>query len=473
MKHLILKLAVALSLLGAGLATGQAQIVPMAQWQAQADRSVAQGKDPIPGPRNCFWRRGPYSADPYLNLAYPDANTMYWGAIFTVPTGAQLRLEGRFPHARYASLISYDAAGVPIESVADYLWKPQNGASNPFIEGADRRQTGRSYRLQIVDGPRPQGQVEGRHLAGQTREQLHAPKYGPAPGQQAVLYRIYVGDQGLDETAGAGLPEAVLTLADGKELRGPEACQALRTGQALQLDPAALAIPMPQYYKLLEAAKKVDPANPFYPAAPEPIWYQQLDRDALYGIFEGRQPNADARKSEGGFYPNPDNQYIRTILSRKLGTVFMLRAKAPTTPRTLKGNAQMEGGQLRYWSWCSNQGFANTRVNACAFDEQFPLDPQGFYTLAVSRAADRPRNARLECGVVWLPMADNGDGAVDPDMTVLQLRHMLGSGQFDQAIQNIRSHGSMAQDMGAYFPRGRYLNTMAFETAIPCQIEKR
>ena len=31
-----------------------------------------------------------------------------------------------------------------------------------------------------------------------------------------------------------------------------------------------------------------------------------------------------------------------------------------------------------------------------------------------------------QCGVAWLPMADDGDGAVDNDVTVLKLRHMLG-----------------------------------------------
>lgn len=471
-KFLIRILLATYALLGL-LPAGRTQIVPFSQLQAQADAAVAAGKDPIAGPRDCFWRRGPYSADPYLNLAYPDANTMYWGAVFTIPVGAKLRIEGQFPHARYASFISYDSAGVPVESVADYLWKAADGASNPFVPGADRVTVGRRYTLEVVDGLRPAGQVEGLYLAGQTREVIHAPKYGNQPGQQVILYRIYVGDKGLDETAGAGLPQVVLTTADGKEIGSQAACQALRTGQPLQLDPAALAIPMPQYQRLLDAAKKVDPTNPVYPATPIPTWHQQLDRDALYGIFEGRQPKADARRSEGGFYPNPDNQYIRAILSRKLGNVFMLRAKAPTTPRTFKGDSRMGDGELRYWSWCFNQGFANTRVNGCAFDEEFPLDSQGFYTLAVSRAQDRPRNARPECGIVWLPMADNGDGALDPDMTVLQLRHMLGTGDFKHAVQGIQSQGTMEQDMGPYFPRGRYFNTMAFETAFPCLLEKR
>jgi hypothetical protein len=193
----------------------------------------------------------------------------------------------------------------------------------------------------------------------------------------------------------------------------------------------------------------------------------------LYDIYRGVPPRPDARKSEGGFYPNLDNQYIRTILNRRLGKVFVLRAKAPTTPKTFNGEPRMGAGDLRYWSWCSNQGFANTRVNACVYDEHVPVGPDGYYTLVVSRVADRPRNARAECGVAWLPMADDGDGAGDDDVTVLQLRHMLGAGSFGNAVQNVQSHGSMAKDMGEYYPRGRYMSTSAFETAVPCQIEKR
>ena len=58
----------------------------------------------IPGPRNCFWTRGPVSKDPYINIAYPDAGAFYWNAAFTVPEGARLYLEGKFPHSRYCLL---------------------------------------------------------------------------------------------------------------------------------------------------------------------------------------------------------------------------------------------------------------------------------------------------------------------------------------------------------------------------------
>ncbi|MCS3460042.1 hypothetical protein [Aeromonas sp. BIGb0445] len=433
-------------------------------------KAISAGKDPIPGPRSCFWARGPASADPYINIAYPDAATFYWAAVFTIPEGAKLSLEGQYPHSRYMSLISYDEAGRPLESVADYLIKPKEGAINPFLTGADRTGSARSYSLNVIDAKPDPKQKTGMNLVGESRDSLHAPKYGKGPGQQTVLYRIYAADRGQDETGGVGLPTPVLTLADGKVLKGAEACPALRTRQPLQLDSAAMAVPMEKYQALLNAAAKRGPAAP---ATNPPTWYQQLDREALYAIYTGEPLKVDARRSEGGFYPNLDNQYIRTILNRKLGKVFVVRGKAPTTPKTLAGESKMGEGDLRYWSFCSNQGFANTRVNDCVQDENIPVGPDGYYTIVVSRAEDRPRNATPQCGVAWLPMADDGDGAGDADVTVLQLRHMLGTGQFQHAVQNVGKPGDEAKDMGEYYPRGRYLSTSAFETALPCLIEQR
>ena len=449
--------------------TAQAQIIAPEKLSADAQAAVAAAKDPIPGPRSCFWLRGPASADPYINIAYPDAATFYWAAVFTMPPGSKLSLEGRFPHARYMSLISYDEAGRPIESVADYLIKPNAGASNPFLPGADRNALQRDYALGVVDGRPDPAQKTGMNLVGEQRHVLNTPKYGP-PGQQVILYRIYVTDKGTDETGNGGLPVPVLTLADGTVLRGAEACPSLKTRQPLLLDPAAMAVPMDMYTKMLTEAAKFGPT---FPATNPPTWHQQLDREALYGIYLNKPPADGARKSEGGFYPNLDNQYIRAIINRKHGKVFVLRAKAPSTPHTLKGDALMGGGDLRYWSYCSNQGFANTRVNACVHDENVPTGPDGFYTIVLSRKADRPRNAIAQCGVAWLPMADDGDGAVDDDVTVLQLCHMLGTSNFGNAVQGVSKPGMEEKDMGAYFPRGRYMTTNQFETAVPCQIEKR
>ena len=103
----------------------------------------------IPGDRTCFWSRGPVSSDPYINIAYPDAGVFYWSAVFTIPKGAKLELEGKFPHSRYMSFISYDGRGIPQESIADYLINADLGNQNPFLEDADRNSDKRSYKIEI------------------------------------------------------------------------------------------------------------------------------------------------------------------------------------------------------------------------------------------------------------------------------------------------------------------------------------
>ena len=75
----------------------------------------------IPGPMNCFWSRGPVSADPYINIAYPDTGVFYWSAIFSILEGAKLEIEGQFPHSRYMSFISYDGRGIPQESEKEVM----------------------------------------------------------------------------------------------------------------------------------------------------------------------------------------------------------------------------------------------------------------------------------------------------------------------------------------------------------------
>ncbi len=397
---------------------------------------------------------------------------MYWGAAFTAPKGAKLHIEGQFPHARYMSLISYDFKGAPLESVADYLFKPLPGSINPYLDGADRTSAQRSYRIEVLNEPLTTPMRWGVYLKGETREAIHAPQQTDNP-QQQLLYRIYAADKNTDLTANAGLPEAVLTMPDGKVLRGQQACAQLRAGQPVVVDQAALSLPREELDKLLaDAKKRVGPAGP----ATLPVtWLKSTEDTSRYSIYTGDLSSAaNARKQAGSFYANQDVQYLRAFVSRKLGEVFVMRAKAPTTPKTFQGNATWRNeGELRYWSWCSNQGFGTARVNDCVYDEQIPIDPTGFYTVVMSRAADRPRNAIKECGVAWLPLADVGDGTGETDLTLLVMRQMLGVGEFKQALHNNTQQATLAQDLGPYLPRGGYTSVAAFETFRPCLIEKR
>ncbi|MGJ7513742.1 hypothetical protein ACSFE6_05310 [Pseudomonas baetica] len=415
----------------------------------------------VPGARNCFFKHGPVSGDPYANAAYPDAATAYWGAMFKTPEGAKLELKGQFPHSRYISFISYDEKGVPLESVADYLIKPQPGSTNPFVVGAARDGKQRDYRLTVLDEARSGEESIGQLEGGGVGRPLHAPT--SQAGQQIVLYRIYASDKGLHPTGGVSVPEPVLTLKDGTVLEGQQACQALQAQQPPRLNVAAIGLPKSQYLSLLNQPGKPDT----WPAQETPEWHIQLDRKALIGMYTGEiDPNA--RRSEGGFFPNLDNQYIRTIVNNRFGDVLVIRGKAPTTPNTFHGDKRMGGGEMRYWSMCSNQGFANTRVNDCVFDENVPLDAKGYYTIMVSKKKDRPRVAHTECGIAWLPIADDGDGVKDPDVAVVQLRNMLTSPEFKNGVNSVAKDSDIASVMGEYAPKGTYLQRNIVETVWTC-----
>ncbi len=444
-----------------GDATSLAGSVPVQEDENANVPAASYDRMPIPGPRSCFWRYGPHSADPYINLAYPDAAVFYWAAVFSTPAGAQLKVSGDFAHARYQSFISYDERGRPIESLADYLIQPDAASSNPYLSSSNRNAEDRSYSVQLVNAAPAVERAIGEYNRDAASNVLHAPAY--ADGQQTIIYRIYLPDDGKWPDGGVGLPAPTVVLADGSILSGQDACDLLKTTQRLQVTADAVGIPPNEYRQLISQPDKPDT----WPAEIPAKWFIQLDRASLLGIYTG-DINEDARRSEGGFYPNLDNHYIRTIINRKHGKVFMVRGKMPQTPTTFYGDDYMEEGDMRYWSICSNQGFANTRVNDCLFDEEIPLDDNDFYTVMISRASDRPRNATKECGIAWLPMADDGDGMFDNDVTVVQIRQMLAAPEFEHAIKRVSKQSELASVLGPYMPRTRYMQPNQVETFFVC-----
>ena len=165
----------------------------------------------VPGVRTCFWASGPYSGDPYLNVAWPDTNTYYWGAKFTIPSGAKLNMDGEFGRARYTSYTTYDDRGQPVESLADYLIEPLPGNTNPARDGADRTGTKRSYRIEVVTGgTRDTNREEGYYQEGVGAKVIHAPKNGGT--QQVIVLRTYTPDRGASITGGVLLPVPVFKL---------------------------------------------------------------------------------------------------------------------------------------------------------------------------------------------------------------------------------------------------------------------
>jgi hypothetical protein len=432
--------------------------------QATAMAAGRAYSSPIPGPRTCFWYRGPHNADPYINVAYPDEGAFYWSAIVSIPKGATLRLKGQFPHSRYMSFVSYRGTGQAVESLADHQIKPDAGATNPFLAGASRTATKRGYTVNVAIRADDKEAGAGQMTAGDGSNTLRAPIAVPATGAISLIYRIYANDAAHPVTGGVPLPEAELTLESGQVLKGEAACQALQSRQPWNSDLSSLGIPVPQYQSL-----RAQPGKPAtWPAKPEPEWHVQHPRAAVASIFTGDH-DKDTARGGGEFYPNPDNRYARALISTRFGPVLILRGKMPLTPTTLNGDKTMGQGQLRYWSLCSNVTMINSRVEDCLFDEQVPLGPDRNYVIVASKEKDRPRNARPECGIAWVRLPDDGDGVGDEHFSLLVIRNMLASPDFAEAVQNAADDKDLPK-MGPYLPRGQYVFPNVVETLFPCPL---
>ena len=163
-------------------------------------------------------------------------------------------------------------------------------------------------------------------------------------------------------------------------------------------------------------------------------------------------------------YANLDNQYMSVLLSCVYGEIAVIRGKAPTTPATYKRNPFMDGDvDMRYWSVGTYESAATTKVVDSAYDEQIPLDDNGYYTIVVSLPEDRPSNAYERYGVKWLNWGENGDGLGHLEDGHLIFRHMLSSPGFGHAIQDVHEMGTEAAVLGEYMPVITYMSKEDFE----------
>ncbi len=345
----------------------------------------------------CVW---PYKTDKdTLNVAYPDEGATYWTTTYNLLAGEQLRVEGEFPEARYISLATYTVAGSVVDSVTDRDLMVTAG-DNPF---ADPAATGGSYELTVSAGVGP---GSGSSLASSTAG--------------ALIYRTYVADDAADVKGGVGLPTVTVVRTDGSELTLPE-CPSPGANSSL-----------------------IDLINAFGPPVDRPAEDPPVFKQPL---------------SVAGLYANPDNGYVAAVAEHSAGEVVVVRGKAPSTPDNEAGDSPAElGNQLRYWSICTNEYRKPYPMTDCAYDAQIPLDANDEYTIVASTAADRPSNATLGDGVLWLDW-----GSTNQDMLLI-LRHMLPDPGFTQSVFSVPAGDAASTTMGDFAPVSVTCPTATFES---------
>lgn len=276
------------------------------------------------------------------------------------------------------------------------------------------------------------------------------------------------------------LPKPTVVLSDGARLEGTDACQVLQPATGGDASPTTgLGIPTSTYLSLL----KLPGAAPTHPAEEQVRFQRRFNPQyAMADFYRGTSRESEIASLpthiSSSLYPTPANAYAYAYADRTFGPnpdghdILVLRGKAPTHPQTYNRNPRndSQGKQVRYWSLCNyapvfvapGLGPANTD---CLFDEQIPVDEDGYYTIVVSLAEDRPSNATTKCGVAWMDWTRKGDGIVGGHDRLIQLylRQQLPSPTFAEAIENVRTPGTEQDVTGDYYPRGSYTNAETFE----------
>ncbi|MBF6132017.1 hypothetical protein IU501_03255 [Nocardia otitidiscaviarum] len=329
-----------------------------------------------------------------LNIAYPDTFANYWVTFVPAVPGTTLTIRGTFPHARYMSFTAYTRRGHVSGALNDQLINADPAGVNPFVDGADRNAASREYTIRVVVGetpPQPEPNT------------LHT---GDSTGFIPVVYRVYRPDAGSDATGGAGLPRLTVISARGSRL------------------------------DLSDCAATETPFDPHVTFPPSRLRYPSLTQ----------VPKAPDWQSAtgGGYFPNPDNKYLATLLDP--GRVAVVRGKLPTAAPTHQGQPTMRSGEVRYWSLCTNNPIS-TAVTACVVDDELAIDAEGRYTVVVSSSADRPTGFTDGCGIGWLPT----DGGSD----LLIMRNLLPDSDFAHSIQAADPAAPRAT-LGPYYPEVQY-----------------
>ncbi|MDI9332512.1 MAG: hypothetical protein QM527_14625 [Alphaproteobacteria bacterium] len=411
--------------------------------------------------RTCFWpgpraRIGLYTTDPdhyshEANLAdLGRTSALTW---FKLPSEGKLVLQGQFPHARLLSLVAFDERGQALDWVADHAIEPDGGSENPFRRGVRRDTPKRNYTLTIVSGKPP--------AANRPANTLYTQNASGTP--IALQLQVYVPDRDRDWTGGVGLPQVALHLPTKQILAEKETCEQTLVSQRGKPQPKSGW--WPNVWLALNQLPWRDetrsPAEYFDATAMRRFFSLEYTALSSYvpllDLFLDYFPqyvHPDVREMS---WSDPYTQFGYTPLNLAYGRIYAVQGRLPSTPRSWdQPNSPMsDQAEMRYWSLCTSSFPVTGTVVDCVHDENLRtlLDPQGNFTVVVSRLADRPQNATERCGVLWLE-AGHGDAVPGGSKSYAALinRHTLVDPEFKRTWSEVESPRKERQVFGVSRP---------------------
>lgn len=362
-----------------------------------ATRVADQAVPPV-----CTWRS--VSSAAKGSAAYLDGAVTVWTTYYLAHRGLLLHVQGQFPYARGISFSTQpvsmqdDGSLVFMPNGGDQLYdsqlKADGGNVNPFLPGADHQASKRHYSLWL----RPQTPTsrKGNEM------------FIGASGLGALQYRVYAPDKGRNAQGGVPLPtiDKVVVYGDGSK-------------------PTVVHVPACSDAKALRAAVVGQRFATTATGWPALTWHHAAAASTAVSDSGLSYDALAARITSSAGYD-------------------VLRFKAPTFAQTYTGHAITGHEQVRYWSVCAYD-LASARLTGCVADDQSHLDKNGYATIVLTTAANRPAPAALT-NADWLPLGTNRQ-------SVLMYRQLWAASNFAQAIQRATGNGKQMQArMGAYYP---------------------
>jgi hypothetical protein len=358
------------------------------------------------------------------NYAFPETNARYWIALVSdsAPAGSRLRIDGRYPEARYSAFHIHDGTLFFFDAISDNQIVPAPGSGNRNLDRTRRDGTvepGGEYTAYArINAVSPSLDRPPNTIYRRPPQRLDA----QAKRRSALAYRTYLAEG--DNTGGVGLPKLTLETPNGEFPLPHAADAAVCAGIAAQLTTPPATLPI----SLLP---------PLIPS-PRPV-FDKFDGEALNALGLG-------------VGLNPHNGFMTAKIDRDYNDLVLVRGKLPSY------TTQVDAGpvpQVRYWSVCQN-GANSTRVHGCLADQDIERDTAGFYNIVISDEADRPAALPAEYG--WLAFGPEKIG-------VTIVRELLAHADFDESIE--RSSGAAtAAERGDFMPRMTYCAQAVFDAAL-------
>lgn len=341
-----------------------------------------------------------------------------------IPKGGRAVFEGEYPHTRYFAYHPNDFETNNFPTLRDFELDPDPGSINPWREPM-REGAGRRYTAQLVNAKPPESPEAREPNTTYVGEAVNG-GFNPAV---FLIYRIYAADQGAlpPNSAGVDLPAVSILDAAGKSVETFEACNPYPTDVAVAEDRSRMpAFPVPDHRSV------------FAPGS--------MNTEDNWGLPVTLLGNRDVL-------------YLGLFYTRNAGDVFVVRAKKPRTPGLRSGVPLYSPDvDIRLFTVCG-YNFWNGRANGCVVDEDIAVDEHGEYTLVVSDALHRPKNATDEFGATWIDWGPFLDGQ-------LTYRMLMSS---DELLSRMRvlvdddGDGGEDPEAEAYVPRSAHCSREIYE----------